>query len=447
MNLNANDIALAGETLSERYCDQVEGETVQEITDGMHAAGSRAHATIKLLKDLHGIRAPGDALQGDPETVDTILAMMSAAERDPAAYAALLDLDPVEVAPPPAPKPMTSAPALRIVDDTDAPVETTPTLRMVSRPAASLFPKISAKVGQLMMPTATWTGGTPPGIPTRSPSFRFQPRDIRLAAAALQRHKNIAAVGDPGCGKTEFFRQLAAVTNMPFTVVPMDGSLRRADLIGSFQQISSIHGSSTPFILGLLPRAISRPGIVLLDELDQCDPDNQYVMHGIYEGGGLILLEDGGRVISRDPNCYLAMACNTKGRGSENGLTHVRYEMSEATRDRIPIWLDFTYLDATSEAEVLVEEYGIDQSLARIAVGVANKIRDAYRTGACAQPCSMRQLKDVAEIAVELGGATDPTALAIAANAVFAGRANPDDAAAIREFIKLGSGIDLELLN
>src|SRR3546814_3208700 len=73
------------------------------------------------------------------------------------------------------------------------------------------------------------------------------------------------------------------------------------------------------------------------------------MLHPVYEGEGLTIQEDGGTYIPRHPHCYIVATANTKGRGSDSGLTHARFEMSEATRDRFPYWLSFTFMKAPQE--------------------------------------------------------------------------------------------------
>ena len=170
------------------------------------------------------------------------------------------------------------------------------------------------------------------------------------------------------------------------------------------------------------------------------------MLHDVYEGGGLTIQEDGGRFVPRHPDCIIVATANTKGRGSENGLTHARYEMSEATRDRFPVWLDFTYLDNDREAATIVLKSNCNEDVAKKLVDIATNIRNGYSTGSLSQPCSLRQLLDVAEFAEDFSERGPYEALAIACDIVLVGRANQDDALTIREAVKLSTGIDLSTL-
>ena len=198
-------------------------------------------------------------------------------------------------------------------------------------------------------------------------------------------------------------------------------------------------------MLGLLPTIIQTPCIIDFDEMDQCDPDLQYMLHSLYEGEGLDIKEDGGRFIKRHEHCYLVATANTKGRGSDNGLTHARHEMSEATRDRYSYWLEFTYLPKDKEVAVITKKTGLDADRAGKLVDIGTSIRNGYKTGSVSQPCSLRQLLDVAESADGLG--YDPMlGLALACDTVMVGRANSEDVATIREYVKNSTDKDLNLV-
>ena len=309
-----------------------------------------------------------------------------------------------------------------------------------------LFPGISDDYATDMVPTAKWEKDARPHIKDPDPHFCFDGFTVKVMAAAMKRRKNVIAVGKPGCGKTEFFKQFASRIGMPYNGITFDGQLSRAEIIGSFRQIATEKGSSTPFVDGLIPTLIQRPGILCLNEVDQCDPDIQYMLHDMYEGGGLTIQEDGGRFVPRHPDCLIVATANTKGRGSDSGLTHARHEMSEATRDRYTVWLNFTYLDEDKEAETIRAKTDLDEDLSKSLVAIGTMIRQGYDNGDLAQPCSLRQLLDVAEFAEDFMDRGRQEGLALACEIVIAGRANDQDALQIREYVKQKLAVDLNVM-
>lgn len=461
MAFTADDGALAVTLMVGEKMDDVPFTTLQDINAQTVVATESARRVVLAVLNVHGIAKLGDEDDGDEAAARAIMRECRDYEADTNGYLARhVDEDGDEVEQEaPIPEPIVAAAPAQ----TAAPVEAVQDfglipqaihvpapsvkgrIRFIDRPANTLFPGVGSRYEHEMVPTAKWETKKP-RIPERDQHYSFPGFATKVMISAIRRRRNVAAVGDPGCGKTEFFKQFGYAIGLPVHVVPFDGSLTRAEIIGSFRQVATPTGSATPFIDGLLPTFIQQPCIIVLDEFDQADPDMQYVLHKLYEGEGITIMEDGGRFVERHENCYLVAAANTKGRGSENGLTHARHEMSEATRDRFPYWLNFTYLPPAKEAATIAAKTSLSDSLSPKLVEVATAIRNCYKTGQIAQPCSLRQLLDAAELSEDFASRGDDVALAIACDTVMVGRANPDDAAIIREAVNQTLGVDLETL-
>lgn len=457
MAYTADDGALAMSKMVAAKMDDVSFTNIQQINAATMTATNEARSLVMGVLKLHGVDSLGDEDMGDDRAADALIRECDAYAADPDAY---IDGvvgggdDDVEETPPAVPL-VASAPEPLVVPEQSfglAPVAppvrmTVPEakIRFIDRAAKGLFPGIGTLYEREMAPSVKWE--TPkPHIPARDPHYSFPGFATKVMISAIRRRANVVATGDPGCGKTEFFKQFGYALGLPVHVIPFDGSLDRSAIIGSFRQIATPTGSATPFVDGLLPTFIQQPCIIVLDEFDQADPDMQYVLHKFYEGEGITIMEDGGRFVPRHENCYIVAAANTKGRGSDNGLTHARHEMSEATRDRFPYWLTFTYLPADKEAATVTAKTGLDAALAPKLVTVATAIRTAYNTGSLSQPCSMRQLLDSAALSRDFASLGDDVALALACDVVMVGRANPEDTGIIREAINQSLGVDLETL-
>ena len=457
MAFTADDAALAVDQLIETATADLDYTSRQQYDADHLRISTEVRAKVKSLISLHGINAFGDPDCGDEAAAAAIIRETEKYNQDPDAY-----IDQIVPAPEADVQPDTSTSAASVAPAADplvtpveafelappaavAAVEPEAKITFVDRPARTLFPGIGSSYATELIPTVRWESPKP-HIPARDPHYAFDGHAVKIMTSAIRRRKNVMAVGDPGCGKTEFFKQFGYAIGLPVHKIPFDGSLTRPDLIGSFRQIATPTGSATPFVLGLIPTLIQRPCIIILDEIDQADPDIQYMLHSLYEGEGLTIQEDGGRYIPRHKDCYIVATANTKGRGSDNGLTNAKFEMSEATRDRFPYWLNFTYLPEDKESATITAKTGLDKALAEKLVGVATSIRNGYKTGSLSQPCSLRQLLDVAEITEDFLCRGPEVALALASDVVLVGRANQDDANAISGYILASAGVDLATL-
>lgn len=456
----SDDAALACRKMTDEVTADIDYVNQRQYDAEFSKAEAEVRTLLGQVMRLHGVSAFGDADEGDEQAADAILREARDYQADPAAYIANLDLDVQEVEESaaeaetpvqthiPAPVTITAPVPVAAFETMAQPADLAvpeARLKIVDRPASTLFQGISSSYATELVPTMKWE--TPkPEIPERDKHYSFNGFAVKVMASAIRRRKNVMAVGDPGCGKTEFFKQFGYAVGLPVHKIPFDGTLSRGDLIGSFRQVATPTGSATPFVLGLLPRLIQEPGILVLDEIDQADPDLHYILHPLYEGEGLYIQENGGQFIPRHPHCYIVATANTKGRGSDNGLTHARHEMSEATRDRFQYWLNFTYLPAEKEAATINAKTDLDLALCAKLVSVAAAIRESYNKGTAAQPCSFRQLQEVAEIAHDFMFSGPDVALALACETVLIGRANQEDASGITEFVRLNVGVDLNTL-
>lgn len=461
IEFTADDVALAISDLTDVATSDIDYVSQTQMAEDMAAATLAVRSRVMSLAKLHGINTPGDPELGEQAGADYVKREVERFHADPGAYVDALggepddDAEEQEVPAPaavlpvsaPAPVPaVTEGLVLAPIAPPPAVVADLKPVKFVKRSMKDLFPGIAIAYHGEMVETAKWSAAKKPHVAEPDPHYAFDGFSVKVMASAMRRRRNVMAVGDPGCGKTEFFRQFAARIGLPYHGITFDGQLSRAEIIGSFRQIATPTGSATPFIDGLIPTLIQRPGILCLNEVDQCDPDIQYMLHDMYEGGGLTIQEDGGRFVPRHPDCYIVATANTKGRGSDNGLTHARHEMSEATRDRYSVWLNFTYMKPEAEAKTIVAKTSLIEAQAAKLVAIGTAIRNAYKNGSMSQPCSLRQLLDVAEFSEDFMEGTPDRALALACDIVLAGRANTEDTLQIREFVKQKTAIDLTTL-
>lgn len=277
-----------------------------------------------------------------------------------------------------------------------------------------------------------------PAVPRIDPNYVFDAAALAKALYAIDAGENLAFVGPPGCGKTTITKQLAARLGRPFYRIPIDGEMRRTEIIGGFKQVADVNGSRTQWFDGLLTKGISEPSIIDLDEIDRGDPDLLYAAHAVLEREGIAILEDAGRHVPMHPDCVILATANTKGRADANGLYASVNEMSVATHDRIPFWHDCDYQSESDEAAMLVRKVpGLSAEDAKKIAQLAAGLRLAFKNGQLRTSFSARQTIAAGRYAVSLmNSGLTRFALKEAISSVFESRAvDSADETTIKEAI------------
>jgi len=271
------------------------------------------------------------------------------------------------------------------------------TMRML--PAASVFTRIPESEAHRFtfdIPVYTWDGPHP-YVPPINPNYQFDPKALRALLWAIAKGQNAVLVGPTGCGKTTMVMNVAGHLGRPFFRIPVHGEMRKRDMIGGFKQVTTERGSETQWFDGVLTKAIGMPAIVDLDEIDRADPDLQYVAHQAYERQGITILDDGGRFIAPHADHAIIATANTKGRDDGENAYGLRQEMSEATRDRFPFWINCSYMDKEQEMVAILGDCpGLPRDSAERVISFANLMRNAFISNRLSTTCSYRQLLSVA---------------------------------------------------
>ncbi len=98
----------------------------------------------------------------------------------------------------------------------------------------------------------------------------------------------------------------------------MDSYLTRLELVGK-ESIAIQQGRPViKFKYGLLPWALKRPVVLVLDDYDACKPETKFIFNKLLEANGEITIPENGRVIK--PNaCFRILATSNTLSGGHVG--------------------------------------------------------------------------------------------------------------------------------
>ena len=276
----------------------------------------------------------------------------------------------------------------------DTPLHTA--LRVVPRQAKEVFAQVqvygaASTLLEFEVPTFVFDAPAP-DVPKIDPTYKFFAPVLVEALQTMADNEILWLYGDSGCGKSVFWEQVAAYLGMPYTRLNMDGHLTRGDIIGVNRMVPNADRQmEMRFVDGLLPRAMARPGLLLIDEMDLGDPEIMAVLQPVLEGEPLRILEDHGRIVRPHPFFRIAVTGNTTGLGIGTHAYVNAFEQSAATRDRIAAYVKMPYLPASLEEEVLMARVpGVDKAFTTKLVKLANLVREGYEQGKIQQIFSMR---------------------------------------------------------
>jgi cobaltochelatase CobS len=181
-------------------------------------------------------------------------------------------------------------------------------------------------------------------VPEVDEDYVFRPFELLRVLYAVMTNQRCYLHGHTGSGKTTLVEQVAARLTWPFMRVNFDSEITRMDLIGRDVLVNEGGVTSSKFVDGILPQMMSGPYIGCLDEIDFVRPDIAYVLQRAAEGNGLMLTEDGGRMVKPHKLFRMFATGNTVGQGDEYGMYQGSRPQSMAFLDRWTVWVKVDYL-------------------------------------------------------------------------------------------------------
>ena len=240
------------------------------------------------------------------------------------------------------------------------------------------------------VPCWEWDGDHP-HVPEIDTNYVFRPMSLFRVLYALITNQPCYLHGHTGSGKTTLIEQVAARLRWPFSRVNFDSEITRMDLVGRDVLTKDGEATISKFVDGILPQMMASPTIGCFDELDFIRPDIAYVMQRAFEGNGLLLTEDGGRLVKPHAMFRMFATGNTVGQGDEFGMYQGARPQSMALLDRFKVWIHVEYMDAKQREELIKSSVpSLDKAMVNKVSKYVTEHINAFTTSKVMQPISPR---------------------------------------------------------
>jgi len=219
---------------------------------------------------------------------------------------------------------------------------------------------------------------------------------VDAVLAGIRGDYNTWIHGPTGCGKDSAINFVGAKLNMPVVNISFDADISRAELIGRDKLTEGPNGSTvSELIEGLLPFGLRHPCILVLDEIDFVREDVAYVMQATLNENKLTILEDGGRIVHRHPDCRIIATANTNGTTDERNLHVGARQQSAAFLDRFNNWFRANYMD--NYQDLLADVSGFSKMQCADVNTVIKDYHQLFENGDIRTPLSNRAIRTVAD--------------------------------------------------
>ena len=268
-----------------------------------------------------------------------------------------------------------------------------PTGKVTTAKAYEVFGLTSAGAKKILnFDVPVWRWDAPhPHVPVRDPNYIFRPFELFRVLYALITNQRAYLHGHTGTGKTTLVEQVAAVLMWPVMRVNFDSEITRMDLIGRDVLASEDGATTSKFVDGILPQMMSGPYIGIFDEIDFVRPDVAYVMQRAFEGNGLMITEDGGRLVKPHKMFRMFATGNTVGQGDEFGMYQGARPQSMALLDRFTVWIKVEYMAESDRAKLITANAPtLDGDLLKRVNQYIGEHLEAFTTAKVLQPISPR---------------------------------------------------------
>lgn len=304
--------------------------------------------------------------------------------------------------------------------------------------AKTVFSGLRKGFDGLQVPVFEWDGPHP-HVPDADEDYQFDQSALRRVLRALLMNKPIYLHGHTGSGKTTLIEQIAARLNWPVVRLNLHGEITQMDLLG--REVLRNKGGTTvsEYVDGPVPQAMAGPNILLLDEVDYIRANVSYALQRALEGKGLMLTEDGGRIITPHPQFRFVGTGNTQMKGDEYGMYREARIQSSAFINRWSNWVHVDYMTKSARRKLIKAKVpGFAEELLEKTVQYTVEHLKAFTSAEIIQPLSPRDYLETAECQVcfTVMGLSQDEAMKEALQATIIDAAVPQDAQVLKGIIK-----------
>lgn len=277
-----------------------------------------------------------------------------------------------------------------------------------------------------------------PSVPETMGTYEFRRETLRDFLAFLDNPNGdgFYLYGHFGSGKTTLPYQVSARLNWPIVAYTAHSRTEFEDLVGGWKLVA---GTMT-WMDGPLTIAMREGRILVLNEVDRCDPGQWAGLYDVLEGHPLTIAANGGEVVKPSPYFRIVATGNGQaGNGDSTGLYHGVNPLDAAFLDRFRM-VEVEYPSEDVELNILAKRYPeLPEEIRQKMVRVANMIRRLFVGGEeSATPLtitlSTRSLDRWALLTLTFRNA--PNALSYALNQALLNRAEPEQRIAIERIAK-----------
>lgn len=279
------------------------------------------------------------------------------------------------------------------------------TYKTVYRNASDIFQMGNRKHKPLdfEIPTLVWSDDKGnevrhPECPDVDDTYQFRLKHLVKFLSTIMFGNNVWLHGHTGTGKTTFAEQVAARLQFIVMRLNMDSNMDSSDVKGSKDLDVKDGAPITVFTEGILPQAMVRPCWFVLDECDAGRADVLFVIQRALESKGLIITEDGGRLIKPHEHFRFIATANSRGQGDEHGWYQGVRPMNLAFLDRFGAFIEIGYLDKDDEVRMIQTAYpALTDTEAKEMCQFSHEIRKAFMGGEISTTLSPRGLHAMAQ--------------------------------------------------